>query len=140
MSKIDMIVEGNPYNVTAGHLGQIKRKLVLIDILNWKCNDFVGLFCKLNNIMYPFLAFINLIGNIYEIWMKTGKNNEMINNFAWPYNFSVKPLSSASKTEYLLLQYFFSISIFPFPCLTILSLHFLSSNDSSLLNFLLAYF
>lgn len=34
MSKIDMIVEGNPYNVTAGHLGQIKRKLVLIDILN----------------------------------------------------------------------------------------------------------
>jgi len=33
MSKIDLIIEGNPYNVNKDHLGQIKRKLTLIDIL-----------------------------------------------------------------------------------------------------------
>lgn len=34
MSKIDMIIEGNPYSVTPNHFAQLKRKLVLIDIVN----------------------------------------------------------------------------------------------------------
>lgn len=36
MSKIGIIMEGNPYNATPGHLTQIKRKLLLIDILENK--------------------------------------------------------------------------------------------------------
>lgn len=79
MSKIDMIVEGNPYNVTAGHLGQIRGNLFLLIYLTENVMILLGYFV---NIMYPFLAFTNLIGNISEIWMKIGKNNEMINNFA----------------------------------------------------------
>lgn len=34
MSKIDLIIEGNPYNVNKDHLVQLKRKLILIDVLN----------------------------------------------------------------------------------------------------------
>jgi hypothetical protein len=36
MSKIDMIMEGNPYNVTPNHFSQVKRKLMLIDIIENK--------------------------------------------------------------------------------------------------------
>jgi hypothetical protein len=34
MSKIDLIMEGNPYNVNKNHLTQLKRKLVLIDVIS----------------------------------------------------------------------------------------------------------
>lgn len=32
MSKIDLIMQGNPYNASVEHLGRLKKKLILINI------------------------------------------------------------------------------------------------------------
>lgn len=66
-----MIIEGNPYNVTYSHLGQIKRKLALIDIIEAK---WIQKLC------------------IFDLWINIENENLLrINNFELFWSFAEEP-------------------------------------------------